>query len=83
MFSVDVKDSEGNVIKQIPLSATVAAGEGGQDTAEKSGLRKALEIGLIVLVVILVIIALIVLFTRKKDDEEEEAEDEISGQTDY
>ena len=83
MFSVDVKDSEGNVIKQIPLSATVAAGEGGQDTAEKSGLRKALEIGLIVLVVILVIIALIVLFTRKKDDEEEEAEDEISGQTYY
>ncbi|HII71148.1 TPA: hypothetical protein HA265_00135 [Candidatus Woesearchaeota archaeon] len=83
MFSIEVKDAAGNPVKQIPLSASVVAGEGSDAAAEKSGLRKALEIGLIVLVVILVIIALIVLFTRKKDDEEEEAEDEISGQTYY
>ncbi len=82
MFQVEVKDSNGNVVKQIPLSASVEGGDGSA-SVEKSGLRKALEIGLIVLVVLLVLIALIVLFTRKKDDEDEEAEDEISGQTYY
>ncbi|MBW2967849.1 hypothetical protein KY362_05165, partial [Candidatus Woesearchaeota archaeon] len=81
MFTVDVKDSAGNVVKQIPMSANVLEGE---DSGESStGLKKALEIGLIVLVVILIVVALIVVFTRKKDDEEEEAEDEISGQTYY
>ncbi len=83
MFSVDVKDSQGNVVKQIPLSASVTGGSGSESASDKSSLRKALEIGVIVLVVILVIVALIMLFTRKKDDEEEEAEDEISGQTYY
>ncbi len=83
MFSVDVKDSNGNVVKQIPLSASVEGGDGVSEETDKSALKKALQIGLVVLVIILVIIALIVLFTRKKDDEEEEAEDEISGQTYY
>ena len=81
MFTVDIKDANGNVVKQIPMSATVVEGDGADDSS--SSLRKALEIGLIVLVVILIIVVLIVVFTRKKDDEEEEAEDEISGQTYY
>lgn len=81
MFTVDVKDASGNVVKQIPMSANVVEGDGEQKSS--SGLKRALEIGLIVLVVILIIVALIVVFTRKKDDEEEEAEDEISGQTYY
>ena len=81
MFTVDVKDANGNVVKQIPLSASVVESEGAEDTG--SGLKNALQIGLIVLVVILIIVVLIVVFTRKKDDEEEEAEDEISGQTYY
>ena len=81
MFTVDVKDVSGNVVKQIPMSASVV--EAGEAEESGSGLRKALEVGLIVLVVILVIVVLIVVFTRKKDDEEEEAEDEISGQTYY
>ncbi len=81
MFTVDVKDASGNVVKQIPMSATVVDADGANDSG--SSLKKALEIGLIVLVVILIIVVLIVVFTRKKDDEEEEAEDEISGQTYY
>jgi uncharacterized membrane protein len=81
MFTVDVKDASGNVVKQIPMSANVVDAQGADESS--SGLKKALEIGLIVLVVILIVVALIVVFTRKKDDEEEEAEDEISGQTYY
>ena len=81
MFTVDIKDASGNVVKQIPMSANVVDAEGAKESS--SGLKKALEIGLIVLVVILIVVALIVVFTRKKDDEEEEAEDEISGQTYY
>lgn len=80
-FTVDVKDASGNVIKQIPLSASVVEPQGSEESS--SGLKKALEIGLIVLVVVLIVVALIVVFTKKKDDEEEEAEDEISGQTYY
>ena len=53
------------------------------DAKDSGSLKKALEIGLVVLVVILIIVALIIFLTRKKDDEEEEAEDEISGQTYY
>jgi hypothetical protein len=81
MFTVDVKDASGNVVKQIPMTAKVV--EPAETKAKSSGLKKALEIGLIVLVVILIIVALIVVFTRKKEDEEDEAEDEISGQTYY
>jgi uncharacterized membrane protein len=80
-FTVDVKDASGNVVKQIPLSASVVEPQGEEKSS--SGLKKALEIGLIVLVVVLIVVALIVVFTRKKEDEEEEAEDEISGQTYY
>lgn len=80
MFTVDVKDAAGNVVRQIPMSASVVEGE---EEVQSSGLKRALEIGLIILVVILIIVALIVLFTRKKDDEDEEADDEISGQTYY
>lgn len=81
LFTVDVKDASGNVVKQIPMTAKVL--EPTTKAVSSSGLKKALEIGLIVLVVILIIVALIVVFTRKKEDEEEEAEDEISGQTYY
>jgi uncharacterized membrane protein len=81
MFTVDIKDASGNVVKQIPMSANVVDAQGADESS--SGLKKALEVGLIVLVVILIVVALIVVFTRKKDDEEEEAEDEISGQTYY
>jgi hypothetical protein len=81
LFTVDVKDASGNVVKQIPMTANVK--EKATKSESSTGLKKALEIGLIVLVVILIIVALIVVFTRKKEDEEEEAEDEISGQTYY
>jgi uncharacterized membrane protein len=81
MFTVDVKDASGNVVKQIPMSANVLESENGSE--QKGSLRKALEIGLIVLVLILIIVILVVVFTRKKEDDEEETEDEISGQTYY
>ncbi len=80
-FNVEVKDASGTVLKQLGMTANVVEPEGAKESG--SSLKKALEIGLIVLVVILIVVALIVVFTRKKEDEEEEAEDEISGQTYY
>ncbi len=80
-FSVDIRDASGNLVKQIVMAANVVEPEGADESG--SSLKKALEIGLIVLVIVLIIVALIVVFTRKKEDEEEEAEDEISGQTYY
>jgi uncharacterized membrane protein len=80
-FTVDVKDASGNAVKQIEMTGNVVEPAGASN--DSGSLKKALEIGLIVLVVILIVVALIVFLTRKKDDEEEEAEDEISGQTYY
>lgn len=79
MFSVDVKDSDGNTVKQLPFTASVVDAEGA---SEGSSVKRGLEIGLIVLVVLLIILGLIVAFTRRNKDDEED-EDEITGQTYY
>tara|TARA_Y100000310_G_scaffold146303_2_gene145622 strand:- start:9011 stop:10294 length:1284 start_codon:yes stop_codon:yes gene_type:complete len=63
MFSVSVA-SDGKVLKQIPLSANVA-GE-----AREGGVKRALEIGLVILVVLLVILGLIIGFNKLKGSEE-------------
>jgi len=75
MLSVETNGDE----KQIALTANVVEGE------EESGLafgdvRKALEVGVIVLIVLLIVLALIVGFNKLKGDEEPE---EVSGQTYY
>lgn len=82
MFSVDVKDSTGALVKQIPMTSKVSEPQGEQ-AGSWDKLKRGLEIGLIVLVVLLIVVGLIVAFNRKKDEEDEEAEDEISGQTYY
>ncbi len=69
IFSVTVK-SNGDVLKQIPLKANVAAAAGG------FSLKKTLEVGLVVLVVLLVIIGLILGFNKLRSDEEETESDD-------
>jgi len=85
MFSVEVKDSNGDLIQQIPFTAVVVESEEAP-TSGWSSVKKGLEVGLIVLVVLLVILGLIVAFNKMKgddDDLEGEEGDEISGQTYY
>lgn len=69
MFSVSVKSGD-TTLKQVPLKADVKA------VATGSGIKKVLEVGLIVLVVILVIIGLIIGFSKLKGSEEEETREE-------
>ncbi len=76
MFSVSVS-SASETLKQIPLKANVVSSAVGFGW---DSLRKALEIGFVVLVVILVVLGLIIGFSRLREKEEPE---EISGQTYY
>jgi uncharacterized membrane protein len=69
-FSV-VVSSGSDVLKQIPLTATVA---GAPAASGASNLKRGLEIGLVVLVVLLVILGLIIGFNKLKGDEQEDAE---------
>ena len=78
MVSVETSGDE----KQIALTANVV---GASDEEEESpvadlDMRKALEIGFIVLVVLLIVLLLIVGFNKLKGSEEPE---EVSGQTYY
>lgn len=70
-FSVTVSSND-EVLQQIPLTANVVGGVAETGTS----LRRALEIGLVVLVVILVILGLIIGFNKLKSDEEEARGDE-------
>ncbi len=63
MFSVAISSGD-KVLKQIPLTANVVKGAG-----VASNLKRALEIGLVVLVVLLVILGLIIGFNRLKGTE--------------
>lgn len=78
MFSLTVISS-GDVLKQIPLKATVAKSE---PVTSWASVKKALEIALVVLVVLLVIIGLIIGFNKLKGSESEESEEEM-GKTYY
>lgn len=78
VFTVSV-NSNGETLKQIPLSANVVA---GQQTQEPTNLRRALEIGLIVLVLILIILAFVVGFRKSRKDEGE-SDEEPTSQTYY
>ena len=79
-FSVNIHNSDMEVVKQIPMSASVTEG----DEAGWDAVKKGLQVGLIILVVILVILGLIVAFNRMKNDEDEDDEDdELAGQTYY
>lgn len=62
MFSVTVT-SGSEVLKQVPLKATVSGGE------KTTNARQALEIALIVLIIILVIVGLVIAFSRMRTDD--------------
>jgi uncharacterized membrane protein len=61
-------------LKELVLRANVS----GQEPASASGLKRALEVGLVVLVVLLVVLGLVIGFNKLKGDEEGE-----EGQTYY
>jgi hypothetical protein len=69
-FGIEVKSGE-EVLQEVVLSANVL------EPADKGfGLKRALEVGLVVLVVALVVVGLVVGFKRLKEDEEEPASEE-------
>ncbi|MEK6916433.1 MAG: FixG Ig-like domain-containing protein [Nanoarchaeota archaeon] len=68
--------------KQIALTANVVGGESASTLGGFGDVRKALEIGVIVLIVLLIVLGLIVGFNKLKGNNKEE-EGEVSGQTYY
>ncbi len=62
-FTVRVKDQAGDVVKELSLSASVAAGTAGISTGS---LVQLLQLGLIVLIVVLVVVGVVVAFRRMK-----------------
>ncbi len=77
VFMVSVETSGDS--KQIALTANVVESEEGSELA-LGDLRKALEIGVVVLIVLLIILGLIVGFNKLKGSEDPE---DVSGQTYY
>lgn len=76
-FFVEIQ--AGTETKQLPLTANLVKGEAGL-----SGLRKALEIGLIVFVVLLVVLGLIIGYNKMKENDNEDFDgDEDTNQTYY
>ena len=78
VFIVNIKS--GATMKQIPLQANIEAGVDTEDEVTGwAGLKKSLEIGLVVLVVLLFILGLIIVFnklTGPRDDDEDDEDDE-------
>jgi len=68
VFAVTI-DSDGDS-KQIPLTATITAGQQASQSSSSmslSGVKSGLEIGLVILVIVLIVIGLVLGFTRLKD----------------
>jgi len=76
IFAVTVKSNE-KVLKQVALKAIVS----GAAVADQSKLRRALEVGLVVIVVILVLLGLIIGFNKLKGSDEGSKEE--GGSTYY
>lgn len=69
-FAVDVKSGD-KTVKQMTFTADVV----DAGAASKVDLKRALEIGLVVLIVLLIVVAIIVAVTRSQKDEQQPAED--------
>lgn len=82
MFSLTVK-SGSETLKQIPLKANVVAAEKAPAAGKWDSVKKALEIGLIVLIVLLVILGLIIGFNKLKGNDEDEDLDEQEDKNYY
>ncbi len=70
VFSVTIKSGE-SVLKQVPLRANIAGGSAVVKT-NLGSIKRALEVGLVILVVLLVILGLIIGFNKLKGSEDEE-----------
>jgi len=70
-FTVTINSGD-KVLKQLPLSVSVQAGQ----VAGVSKLKRGLEIGLVILVILLVIIGLIIGFSKLRGEEVEEEKGE-------
>jgi len=68
---VALKVTSGDMDKEVSLKANVVDNSNGWDT-----MKKALEIGLVVLVILLVVIGLIVGFSRLKNKEDEDEDED-------
>lgn len=75
-FTVSIK-SGGKVLKQVPLMANVKASNEGAMT-DASRIKRAFEIGLVVLVVLLVVLGLIIGFNKLRGPENGKGGDEGS-----
>ena len=72
VFSVTIKSGE-TVLKQVPLRANIT---GGASKVGLGSIKRALEVGLVVLVVLLVILALIIGFNKLKGSGDEEGKED-------
>jgi uncharacterized membrane protein len=84
MFSLTVT-SGAETLKEFVLKSNVVAGEAAPETTNWGGVKKVLEIGLVVLVVLLVILGLIIGFSRLKgsDDDFDDDDDDGKSETYY
>jgi hypothetical protein len=70
-------NSGSELVKEATIKVNVAANKQKFDL-NALGLRRVLEIGLVVLIVLIVLVGLIIGFNKLKDDEDEDEEDEKS-----
>ncbi|MBU0628512.1 MAG: hypothetical protein KKC75_04940 [Nanoarchaeota archaeon] len=73
VFSVTIKSGE-TVLKQVPLRTNIVGGTAA--VASLGGVKRVLEVGLVILVVLLVILGLIIGFNKLKGSDDEEDKDE-------
>jgi hypothetical protein len=80
VFGLDVKVGS-NVVQQVPLKADVL--ESNKDTAW-DGVKKALQVGVILLVVLIIVLAIVIAYQKKfRPSDNKTAEDEQIAQTYY
>jgi len=83
MFTLTVTSGT-ETLKQFVLKASVAEGEEAPaDASRWAGVKRVLEIGLMVLVVLLVILGLIIGFSRLKGNDDDMDDDEGKSETYY
>ena len=80
VFSLDIK-SGSTVLQEVPLRADVLESNSG---ASWDGVKKALQVGVILLVILILVLAIVIAYQRKfKGSENKSVEDEQIAQTYY
>ena len=80
MFTVTIQ-SDGKVLKQIPFTANVVAGE--TSTGDWDKLKRGLVTGLAIIIVLLVLLGLIIGFNKLKGGDDDEDDLDEDGKTYY